>query len=181
MQRRLPIGIVHVYTGEGKGKTSAALGLAWRALAAGLRVAIIQFIKGGQPSSELALLGRLGYRLWVRRFAQLTTPFSLGQGPPGPEDQAAVAAAWQAARTVLASGAWDVVVLDEINNALQAGMLSAEEVLATLRARPAHVEVVCTGRGAPDALAEAADLVTEFRQLKHPYAQGVGARPGIEY
>ncbi len=176
----LPKGIVEVYTGDGKGKTTAALGLALRALGAGLRVAVLQFLKGGAHTSELAMLPRLGPRLWVQRFADKVTPFGLGQGEPTPEDFKAVATGWEAAVEVIASGAWDVVILDEINNVLAARLLDVEDVLEVLRRRPGHVEVVCTGRGAPEELLEAAELITEMRNARHPYDRDLGARRGIE-
>lgn len=178
---RLPIGLVQVYTGDGKGKTTAALGLALRALGAGLRVAFFQFIKGGHDTSELAMAARLGPRFWPRRFATSATAFSMGRGAPTDEDGRAVCQAWQAARRAIMCGEWDVVVLDEVNNVLRAGLLDTREVVDALRKRPPHVEVVCTGRGAPAELIEVADLVTEARCVKHPYQRGVQARRGIEY
>ncbi|MBC7288867.1 MAG: cob(I)yrinic acid a,c-diamide adenosyltransferase [Armatimonadetes bacterium] len=181
MPNRLPQGMIHVYTGDGKGKTSAALGLTWRAVGAGLRVAFFQFLKGGMTTSELNVLARFGPAVWLKRFAPAVTPFSLGQGPPNDEDRRNVAVAWSTARAAILSGRWDVVVLDEINNVLRAGLLDVKDVLATLRARPSHVEVVCTGRGAPAELIDAADLVTDMRMVKHPYNDGLEAREGIEF
>ncbi|MCX7598810.1 MAG: cob(I)yrinic acid a,c-diamide adenosyltransferase [Armatimonadetes bacterium] len=180
-RERLPRGIVHVYTGDGKGKTTAALGLATRAVGAGLSVAFLQFIKGGITTSELAVVARLAPRLWIARFADEVTPFSLGQGEPTPQDQAAVAQGWEVARKVLACGAWDLVVLDEICNVCRAGLLRAEDVVAAIESRPGHVEVVCTGRSAPPELLAIADLITEMRCLKHPYDLGLVARRGIEF
>jgi len=179
--QRLPIGLLQVYTGDGKGKTTAAVGLALRALGAGLTVAFLQLFKGPVPSAEWALLGALGPRLWVKRFLHELTSFSLGQGEPADEDRAAAEAAWRVARETLLSGAWDVVVLDEVNNLLAAGLLPLDDFLAVLQARPSHVEVVCTGRGAPPELLQAADLVTEMHEVKHPFESGVQARKGIEF
>ncbi len=181
MSYRLVKGIVQVYTGPGKGKTTAALGLAWRAAGAGLRVAFFQFLKGGMETAELNMLARFGPQVWLKRFAPATTPFSLGQGPPSGEDRRNVRQAWETARAAMLSGQWDVVVLDEINNVLHYGLLDVRELLAALRERPEHVEVVCTGRGAPRELVEAADLVTEMLMLKHPYEHGLQARKGIEF
>jgi len=180
-QPRLLRGLLQVYTGDGKGKTTAALGLALRALGAGLRVAFLQFIKGGVATGEAAAAPLLGPAFWMQRFADEVTPFSLGRGEPSDQDRAAVAQGWTVARQAIASGDWDLVVLDEINNVLAAGLLDVAEVLAVLRQRPSHVEVVCTGRGAPAELIEAADLVTEMRGVKHPYDLGLVARRGIEY
>ncbi len=179
-RNRLGTGLVQVYTGDGKGKTTAALGVAMRALGAGLKVAFLQLFKGAVPSSELAVAGRLGPNLWVKRFARELTPFSLGRGEPTAEDRRVAGEAWQTARQVILSGEWDVVVLDEVNNLLRAGLVPLEELLATLAERPGHVEVICTGRGAPPRLVEAADLVTEMRCVKHPYERGIQARPGLD-
>jgi cob(I)alamin adenosyltransferase len=126
-------------------------------------------------------VARLAPGLWLARFADSVTPFSLGRGEPSEADRATVAEGWDVARRALASGAWDVVVLDEICNVLAAGLLDVAEVLAALRDRPPGVEVLCTGRGAPAALLEAADLVTEMRCVEHPYDLGLVARRGIEY
>ena len=180
MSYKLSKGIIQVYTGPGKGKTTAALGLAWRALGAGLRVAFFQFLKGGIHTSELNMVGRFGPQLWFKRFAPAATPFSLGQGPPTDEDRRNITAAWETAREAILSGEWDLVVLDEINNVMAYGLLDVAEVLDVLQARPEHVEVVCTGRGAPRELVESADLVTEMLMIKHPYEHGIQARKGIE-
>jgi len=178
---RLERGLIQVYTGDGKGKTTAALGLAVRAIGAGLRVLVIQFLKGGHFTSELATLPRLGTDIKLLRFAPKATPFSMGAGGPAEEDRKAVQEAWQAAKRAIASGEWDIVILDEINNCMHAGLLDTAEVLNVLASRPKHVEIVCTGRGAPPQLCNAADLVTEMRKIKHPYDAGIGARQGIEY
>ena len=181
MRYRLSKGIVHVYTGDGKGKTTAALGLAWRALGAGLKVAFFQFLKGGIGTAEMNVVGRFGPRLWFKRFAAAATPFSLGQGEPTEEDRENVRKAWEVAREAIESGEWDLVVLDEVNNVLRSGLLDVEELLDVLRKRPEHVEVVCTGRGAPRELVVEAELVTEMLMIKHPYENGLEARKGIEY
>ncbi len=178
---KLEKGIVQVYTGDGKGKTTAALGLSLRALGAGLRVCFIQFIKGGFDTAELAMAPRLGHNFRLLRFAPKATQFSLGRSGPGPEDAEAARRAWQAAREAILSGQWDLVVLDEVNNALHAGLLNVDELLEVLQARPEGVEVVCTGRNAPRRLVEFADLVTEMRCVKHPYNSGLSARRGIEF
>lgn len=181
LKPRLTVGLLQVYTGDGKGKTTAALGLALRALGAGLRVAFLQFLKGGLPTSEQAMVSRLAPRLWLARFADEVTPFSLGRGAPSAEDVLAVARAWEITQRVIDSGAWDVLVLDEINNVVAAGLLAVDELLAALARRPEGLEVVCTGRGAPAELIAAADLVTEMKCIKHPYELGLVARSGIEH
>lgn len=179
-ERRDHIGLLQVYTGDGKGKTTAALGLSLRALGAGLRVAFLQLFKGALPSSELALVCRFGSDFWLKRFARELTPYSLGRGEPTDEDRQVAAEAWATAREVILSGAWDLVVLDEVNNLLHAALIPIPDCLASLLQRPRYVDVVCTGRGAPQQLLDVADLVTEMRCLKHPFASGVPARPGID-
>lgn len=143
--RRLRRGILQLYTGDGKGKTTAAVGLALRARGAGLAVTFIQFVKGGRESSELAPLRAAGVR--VVRPASARTGLLRDGVTPG--DRAAAAAAWAAARAALSDPALDVVVLDELHAALRYGLVEIDEVLAALEARPAHQEVVATGRGAP--------------------------------
>ncbi len=172
-------GLVQVYTGDGKGKTTASVGLAVRAAGAGLRVMFVQFVKGGRRSSELAMLERLGVR--VERPAEASTGLLAPGGGITAEDRQAVGEAWGIAAEAIASGAYDVVVLDEGCVALAHGMLDERELLDALDARPSHVEVVLTGRGAPAALVERADLVTEMRAQKHPFDRGIAARFGIEY
>ncbi len=177
---RLQSGLVQVYTGEGKGKTTAALGQTWRALGAGLRVHFLQFLKGGKPTSEARLAERLAPQLVFRHLEHPCTP-ELLRGEPTEADRDYARRAWQIAREVLADPQWDLVVLDEINNTIHLGLVSLEELLTALRQRPAGMEVICTGRHAPPALVEYADLVTEMRAVKHPYERGVRARQGIEY
>jgi cob(I)alamin adenosyltransferase len=173
-------GYVQVYTGDGKGKTTAALGLCLRALGAGHSVYIGQFIKG-MRYSEIETLERLsalfgGERLAVEQY---------GRGcfirrEPEPEDREATRIGLDRAREALASGRYDLVVLDEINVASLFGLVSEEELGAILDARPPHVELVLTGRYAPESLLARADLVTEMREVRHYYARGVQARTGIE-
>lgn len=171
-------GLVQVYTGDGKGKTTACVGLAVRAAGAGLRVVFVQFVKGGRRSSELAMLEQLGVR--VERPAEASTGL-LAPGGITDEDRRAAGEAWDIAADAIASGEYDLVVLDEACVALAHGMVDEDAVLGALDARPEHVEVVLTGRGAPPALVERADLVTEMRAQKHPFDRGIPARLGIEY
>ncbi|MDZ4167986.1 MAG: cob(I)yrinic acid a,c-diamide adenosyltransferase [Coriobacteriia bacterium] len=170
-------GLVHVYTGDGKGKTTAAVGLAVRAAGAGMRVAFVQFVKGGARSSELGALERLGVR--VERPAERSTGL-LGPGLTG-EDYSAAAEAWKIAREIIGSGGYDLVVLDEIDVAVAYGLVSEADLLVALTSRPTEVEIVCTGRGASEALIAFADLVTEMVMRKHPYEHGIPARRGIEF
>ena len=168
-------GYVQVYTGDGKGKTTAALGLALRAVGAGLRVYIGQFVKG-MHYSELNALEVFGDRLIVRQFGRRC----FITGPPEPEDIAEAGRGLKTVRTVMAEGKFDLVVLDEANIAVHFGLFSARELLEAVQARAPHVEVVITGRRAPQEVIEYADLVTEMRMVKHYYEAGVPARNGIE-
>ncbi len=166
---------VQVYTGNGKGKTTAALGLALRAAGAGMKVYFAQFIKGGRYS-ELAAL---------ERYADLVTVRQFGRGRFIREDatDADVTAAHEglaAIQEAVRSGGYGVVVLDEACAAMQCGLLRVEDILALIAASDHGVEIVITGRNAPAELIEHADLVTEMKEVKHYYHQGVMARDGIE-
>ncbi|MGC4000283.1 MAG: cob(I)yrinic acid a,c-diamide adenosyltransferase [Anaeromyxobacter sp.] len=176
-------GIVAVYTGDGKGKTTAALGLVFRALGRGLSVAVVQFVKGRWKTGERLLAARLEAAALAP--ARLTFR-TLGQGftwegaDPGVHAQAA-RAAWAEARALLAAGDHRIVVLDELTHAVNRGFVALEELLETLAARPPATTVVVTGRDAPPALCQAADLVTEMRAVKHPFTSGVKAIAGVDY
>ncbi|MBI5231716.1 MAG: cob(I)yrinic acid a,c-diamide adenosyltransferase [Coriobacteriales bacterium] len=170
-------GLVQVYTGDGKGKTSAGVGAAVRALGSGLRVAFIQFVKGGKESSELEPLRSLG--ALVVRPADRSTGL-LAEGATE-EDHSAAAEAWRAASEAIGSGDFDVVVCDELNVAIAAGLVPLTDVIEALEARPRSVEVVLTGRNAPAEIREAADYVSWIRAEKHPFDRGVKARRGIEF
>ncbi|NLG67194.1 MAG: cob(I)yrinic acid a,c-diamide adenosyltransferase [Actinobacteria bacterium] len=168
-------GYVQVYTGDGKGKTTAALGLAVRAAGAGLRVLFVQFVKGMEYSEMKAL----------QRFADLITVRQYGRGcfiygEPAAEDCAAAKAGLDDVRAALVSGEFDVVVLDEANIATSLGLFTVRELLEVIAARPTGVELVITGRDADPRVVAAADLVTEMREIKHYYQRGVQARVGIE-
>lgn len=175
--RDIERGLIQVYTGDGKGKTTASVGLAVRAVGSGMRVAFIQFVKGGVRSGELAMLEKLGVR--VERPAERSTGL-LGSGIHD-EDHAAADAAWALAKDVLASGEYDLVVMDELDIAMRYGLVDTDDVIAVLDARPPALEVVITGRGAPAEIVERADLVTEMVPVKHPFDRGVPARKGIEF
>jgi cob(I)alamin adenosyltransferase len=174
-ERRLSKGYVQVYTGDGKGKTTAALGLALRAAGHGMRTYIGQFMKGqhygeldGFRDHPAVTIEQYGDVRCIRR--EDVTPEHIAQAQRGLER------AWKA----MLSGQYDVVVLDEVNVTIWFGLLAVEEVLAFLDQRPDRVEVILTGRRAPQELIERADLVTEMREVKHYYQQGVQARKGIE-
>lgn len=169
-------GLIHVYTGQGKGKTTAGVGLAVRAVGAGLRVAFVQFVKGGRESSELASLRRLGVE--VTRPA--TRSSGLMHGAPNAHDTEAASIALAAAREAL-SGGFDLVVLDEACVATRSGLVDPATLVAVLGARAPYVEVALTGRGCPDLLLDIADYVTVLHEERHPFSRGIHARRGIEY
>ncbi|HEY3398612.1 MAG TPA: cob(I)yrinic acid a,c-diamide adenosyltransferase [Armatimonadota bacterium] len=177
---KLSPALVHVYTGSGKGKTSAALGVTWRALGAGLRVYFLQFLKGGTPAAEELLADCFPGHLTFHNLNHPCTP-DLFAGRPTAQDCRLAQEAWTVARGVLADPQYDLVVLDEINNTLHLGLVELAEVLQALRERPPTQEVICTGRGAPEGLVDFADLVTELREVKHPYRNGVPARRGVDF
>jgi cob(I)alamin adenosyltransferase len=169
-------GYVQVYTGDGKGKTTAALGLALRAAGHGMRTYIGQFLKG-QPYGELEAL-RDHPLITIEQYGAPDCWVRRDQVPP--EQVARACQGLARAREAMLSGQYDIVVLDEVNVALWFGLLTVEEVLAFLDQRPDGVEVVLTGRRAPQELIDRADLVTEMREVKHYYQAGVPARAGIE-
>jgi len=174
---RLEKGLVQVYTGNGKGKTSAAFGSALRALGRGLKVYVIQFIKGGFDYGELYVAERLpNLKLTAFGRGKFIT-----ETPPSQEDVQLAREAFDLARKVVDSGEYDVVILDEINVVLNLKMIGTDEVVQLIKNKPRHVELILTGRYAPAQIIEVADLVTEMKEIKHPYAQGVPPRKGIEY
>jgi cob(I)alamin adenosyltransferase len=170
-------GLIQVYTGTGKGKTTCALGLGLRAVGQGLKVYIIQFLKG-RETGESRTAARLAPEMTLRYFGRP----GLGKlRSPSPEDLQSVREAWDLALRVINAGEHDLVILDEINLALAFEQLPLAEVLETLRRRPPRVEVILTGRQAPPEILELADLVTEMYPVKHYFQAGVPAREGIEY
>lgn len=174
---KLKQGLIQVYTGNGKGKTTAALGLALRAVGHGLRVYIIQFMKGWPHYGELVSLQHLP-NVTLRQFGR---PDFVNRAHPDPEDIRLADEALQQARQVLVSGNYDVVILDEVNVALDYGLIGLDDLLSLLEAKPEHVELVLTGRGAHPQIIQRADLVTEMLAIKHPYDAGTLGRRGIEY
>lgn len=166
---------VHVYTGNGKGKTTAALGLALRTIGAGQRAFVGQFVKG-MAYSELRAAPLLGDRLRIEQFGR----DCFIRRAPTDEDRRLGREGLARMAAILRSGEFRLVVLDEANIAVHYQLFTVEDLLAALRQRDPGVEAVVTGRRAHPALLEYADLVTEMREVKHYYAQGVGARPGIE-
>ncbi|MFH1858581.1 MAG: cob(I)yrinic acid a,c-diamide adenosyltransferase [Candidatus Omnitrophota bacterium] len=170
-------GLIIVHTGEGKGKTTAALGLALRAIGSGMSVLVAQFIKGGWNYGELEAAKRLSPELKI---------IQLGKGCTWEtryrkKDVAISEKAWEFCKKAIRSREYDLVILDEINYVLGYGFLDAEEVVDFLKQRPEEAHVVLTGRHAPKTLIEAADLVTEMKEIKHPFRRGIPGQRGIEY
>lgn len=174
---KLERGLVQVYTGNGKGKTSAAFGLALRAAGRGLKVYIIQFIKGGFDYGELYTVDKLP-NLTLKAFGR--GEFITAK-PPDKEDVRLAEQALQLAKQTVKSGKYDVIILDEVNVALTLKLIDLEEVLKLIQNKPNHVELVLTGRNAPVQVIDASDYVTEMREVKHPYSKGYQSRKGIEY
>ena len=169
-------GYIQLYTGAGKGKTTAALGLALRASGAGLRVYIAQFVKGSE-SGERKALAKLSRAVTIRPFGAR----SFIKKNPAKIDRTLAAKGLAEVSAIIAAGRHDLVILDEICVALRLGLFSLEPVLEMLKTRPGHVEIILTGRNAPQALIDAADLVTEMREIRHYFQKGVRARRGIEF
>ena len=190
-------GLVEVYTGNGKGKTTAALGLALRAIGRGYRVLFVQFMKSGEFGEHLgakALYPRIQfvqagkpYFVIKRSEASDETRKALGNamvfedGHPPEDYKKVIEEGMERAEREVLSGEWDVVVLDEINVAIHMGFLDKNRILKLIREKPPSVELILTGRYADPAIIEAADLVTEIKEIKHPFRKGIMARKGIEF
>ena len=176
-QHRVPFdrGYVQVYTGDGKGKTTAAIGLALRAAGAGLRVFIAQFVKSGRYS-EIEALDRLAGQITCRQYGRGCWL----RGQPSDQDIEVARTGYQEVREVIRSSVYQVVILDEANIATWFKLIAVNDLLALIDTKPDTVELVFTGRRADPRLIERADLVTEMREVKHYYRQGTLARKGIE-
>ena len=174
-RERVPSRVL-VHTGDGKGKTSAAMGVVMRAAARGWRVSVVQFVKDGRwKTGEETSARELGVEWW-----------SIGDGftwdsSDMERTEAIAREAWNAARSVIRSGEHELVVLDEITYPMNWGWIDGDDVIETIRDRPPHVNVVATGRDAPEALCAVADTVTEMTSVKHAFDEGVGAMRGIEF
>lgn len=172
-------GLILINTGPGKGKTTAAMGTALRAVGNGMKVLMLQFLKGswhyGELDSVEAFNGNFIMKQMGKGFVKI------GGAETDPEDIRMVEEAWEEARQAILSGEWDMVVLDEINYAISYGMLDPAKVVAALQERPEMVHVILTGRNAHPSLVEIADTVTEMREVKHAYQKGILAQRGIEY
>ena len=173
----MQIGTIQVYTGDGKGKTTAAIGQAIRAAGHRLRVMMIQFMKGKINYGELEAVKQiLGFTI-----EQYGGPEFVNKNNPDKEDIEWAQEGWSRAKEVIQSGKYDMVILDELNIALDFGLIALDEVIEGMKSKPKHLELILTGRYAPREIMELADLVTEMKEIKHPYQKGIQAREGIEY
>ncbi|MGQ0615595.1 MAG: cob(I)yrinic acid a,c-diamide adenosyltransferase [Acidimicrobiia bacterium] len=173
--RRAP-SLVLVNTGNGKGKTSAAIGVVVRGVGRGWSVAVVQFLKSGNwKTGEEKVCRQLGVDWWTlgEGFTWDSADLTL--------DRAVAASAWAHAKALIDAGDHQLVLLDEVTYPLNWGWIGEEDLLATIRDRPRHVNVICTGRNAPDALVDLADTVTDMGETKHAYKQGIRAKRGIDY
>ena len=168
-------GLVHVYTGNGKGKTTAALGLVLRASGAGLKICVHQFIKG-TDCGELKSLKRLS-SVTVRRCGRR----SFIKGKPDGDDIICAKKGFERACLDIFSGDYDLIVLDEINMAMHFGLVKPEDLIEIIENKPDALELILTGRRCPSAIMKVADLITEMREVRHPYNKGLKARKGIEF
>ncbi len=170
-------GLVIVHTGKGKGKSTAAFGMVFRALGHGFKVGVVQFVKGAWGTGERDVLAK---------FPDLVTIKAMGEGftwdtQDRQRDIAAARAAWDAAKAMIADESYRLILLDELNIVLRYDYLPLEEVIEVLRSKPRDTHVIVTGRNAKDELIEVADLVTEMVEVKHPFRSGVKAQAGIEF
>ncbi len=172
-------GLIIVNTGPGKGKTTAAMGTALRAVGQGMRVLMLQFLKGSWHYGELDAVKAFGDNFVMKQMGRGFV--KVGTEKPDPEDVRMVEEAWEEADRAIRSGQWDLIVLDEINYAISYGMLDPARVVSSLAGKPELVHVILTGRNAHPSIVEIADTVTEMRQVKHAYEKGVMAQRGIEY
>ncbi|MBM4135267.1 MAG: cob(I)yrinic acid a,c-diamide adenosyltransferase [Nitrospira sp.] len=171
-------GLVHIYTGEGKGKTTAAVGLAIRAKSRGLRVLFAQFMKGDKKGGEIELLKKLSIK--TKRFQRVLSPYFY----PNIDKEKLKFETYKSLKNInkiILSNDFDLIVLDEFNCLIQEGLLTENEALELISNKPANLELVLTGRGATKRLIEIADYVTEMNGVKHPFYSGISARKGIEY
>ena len=172
-------GLIIINTGNGKGKTTAALGLGMRAWGQGLRVLVLQFIKGNWKYGELQAAERMGADFVIRQLGEGFVRNA--QDDEKADHQEAAQQALTDAKTEILSGNWDMIILDEINYAVKFGLISWEEVAGLLAVKPPLLHLVLTGRDAHPEIIDRADLVTEMKEIKHPYKKGIKAQKGIEF
>ncbi len=173
----LPQGLVSIFTGDGKGKTSAALGIVLRALGCGLKVCIIYFMKGGSPCNEQRALHQLpDVKLIISGAKHFVNPRNITEN-----DRKEAQMAFESACQVVTGGKCDVVVLDEINVATAWKLIPVDDLISLIHQKPHNVELILTGRYADEKLIALADVVTEMKEIKHPYQKGILSREGIDY
>ncbi|MBL6958803.1 MAG: cob(I)yrinic acid a,c-diamide adenosyltransferase [Rhodospirillales bacterium] len=170
-------GLLIVHTGKGKGKSTAAMGLAFRAIGNGMKVGIIQFVKGVWETGERLALEKFPDQITIKAMGEGFTWETQDRG----RDVAAAQAAWEASKQMINDASYDMVILDELNIVLRYDYIDLGEVVAALTNKPEMLHVVVTGRNAKDELIEAADLVTEMTMVKHPFRSGVKAQKGVEF
>ncbi len=170
-------GLLIVHTGKGKGKSSAAMGMVVRAIGHGMKVGVVQFIKGAMMTGEKAVFDAFPDQVEFKPMGEGFTWDTQDRA----RDIAVTRMAWEEVKRMIADPSYDMVLADELNIALRYDYLPLDEVLAVLEVRPPMTHVIITGRNAPEALIEAADLVTEMTQVKHPFRSGVKAQKGIEF
>ena len=193
MPKNKRLGLVHVYTGDGKGKTTASVGLATRAVGHGMNVYMIQFLKGGGHAGEVEAAEKMLPTFKVKQYGK-SCPYSeeMKKGTlecgnckdcflTRKEEKEKVEEALDLAEKTVSSGKYDVVILDEINNTMHKKLASVSRVLKIINSRKPHVEVVLTGRNAPKEVIEVADYVTVMKRVKHPFTKGIRSRYGIDY
>ena len=171
-------GLVQIYTGNGKGKSTAAFGLSLRAAGCGMRTVIVQFMKKGEWYGEIEGFKQVPL---VEIYSFGTGNFLKKGSPPDDQNVFLAAAAMNKAKEIMCRDDVDILILDELNNAIYFDLVSEGAALELLGARPDCLEIVITGRNAPDSLINVADLVTEMQEIKHPYQKGIQARKGIEF
>ncbi|MDD5622891.1 MAG: cob(I)yrinic acid a,c-diamide adenosyltransferase [Actinomycetota bacterium] len=174
-------GLVIVNTGSGKGKTTAALGMAMRAAGHDLKVLILQFIKSGGRTGEIKIIEKLKPRVEMEQLGKGFIKFKDGRPQPDRAQIENANKSFKYAREKIYSGKYDIIILDEINNIISYGLLKAEEVVGVIKNKPKDLCVILTGRNAPPELINIADTVTEMKDIKHAFRTGIRARKGIEY
>jgi len=172
-------GLIMVNTGPGKGKTTAAMGTGLRAVGQGMRVLMLQFLKGSWHYGELDAVQAFGGKFVMKQMGRGFV--KVGTEKPDPEDMRMVEEAWIESEAAIQSREWDLIILDEINYAITYGMLDPATVVDSLKKKPEMLHIILTGRNAHPSIVELADTVTEMRQVKHAYEKGVMAQRGIEY
>lgn len=172
-------GLTIIFTGDGKGKTTAAMGMALRATGHRVKTLMIQFIKGSWHYGELEAVKKLNPYLEIIPMGKGF--LSLSKEKIDPEDLQAVADAWKFSRKKIASGEYDMIILDEINYVISYHLLPVQEVLEVLRSKPENLHLILTGRDADAKIVEIADLVTQMEEIKHPFHKGIKAQMGIEF